>query len=207
MAGMCDMTHFISVIYLQITLAYDLTPMCMHEMLIKVGFCIVVIIDKGSTFKGEFQEMCRILKIRWHVIARANHQGLVIKRFNHFLNKSITTATPNRRHANKAVIIPATHLSAYAWNSAPIDGKGVIHSVCVVGREFRFPFNVEYMPTPGITKNNTASVLEYLSLSIGQGRFAAEILKLLLEEKRMIAREKINEGRHIVTYNTDLFTV
>jgi hypothetical protein len=71
----------------------------------------------------------------------------------------------------------------------------------VVGREFTFPFDFEYTPTPGITTNNAASVHEYLRLTGRHDQFAAEIFKLLLEEKRMIAREKVNEGRHIVVYN------
>jgi hypothetical protein len=141
-------------------------------------------------------------------VSRNNHQGVVTERFHRFLNKAVTLATNDRQQANKQVVIPACHLAAYAWNSAPIDGTGVSRSVCAVGREYRFPFDFEYVASPRITNNNAAAVHEYLTLARNNGRFAIEIVKLLLEEKRTVAREKINEGRHVVSYNIgDLVTV
>jgi hypothetical protein len=79
MMGMCDMTQFVLVTYVESTLTCDLAPMFMQEMLLKVGFCVVVANDEGGTFKGEFQEMCRILKIRDYVFARANYKGLYVR--------------------------------------------------------------------------------------------------------------------------------
>jgi hypothetical protein len=35
---------------------------------------------------------------------------------------------------NKAVVVPASYLTAYTWKGAPIDDVGVIHSICAVGR-------------------------------------------------------------------------
>jgi hypothetical protein len=78
MMGMCDMTQFVLVTYVESTLTCDLNPIFMQEMLLKVGLCVVAI-DEGGTFKGEFQEMCRILKIRDYVFARANYKGLYVR--------------------------------------------------------------------------------------------------------------------------------
>jgi hypothetical protein len=112
-------------------------------------------------------------------------------------------ATHDGQHTNKQVVIAAVQLVVCAWNSAPIDDTKVIRSVCAVGREFYFPFDFEYVTTPSLNSNNVAAVHEYLALAGGHGRFAPEILRLLLEEKRMISREKINEGRHVVCYKID----
>jgi hypothetical protein len=156
--AMCDMTQFVVTTPANSTLASDLSPLFMQDVLLEIGFCVVVAIDEGSTFKGAFRDMCHHLKIRYHTIARANHKALAAERFHRFLNKSVTIATNDRQQAISSVVIPACHLAAYAWNSAPIDGTGVIHSVCVVGREFKLPFDFEYTPNPGITTNNATSV-------------------------------------------------
>jgi hypothetical protein len=78
MMGMCDVTQFVLVTYAESTLTCDLNPIFMQEMLLKVGLCVVAI-NEGSTFKGEFQEMCRILKIRYNVVACANHKGIYVR--------------------------------------------------------------------------------------------------------------------------------
>jgi hypothetical protein len=176
MTAMCDMTHFVITTHATSTLASDPAPLFMQEVLLKVGFCVVVAIDEGSTFKGAFWDMCYHLKIRCHVIGRANQKALAVERSHIFFNKSVTIATNDRHQEISSVVIPAYHLAAYTWNSAPIDGTDVIRSVCVAGREFKFPFDFKYTPTPGITTNNAASVHEYLRLTSGHGHFAAEIL-------------------------------
>jgi hypothetical protein len=111
---MCDMNQLVLVTYVQSTLICDLTPTFMQEMLLEVGCCVVVVIDKGSNFNRDFQEMCRILKITLHVIARANHQGLAIEQSHRFLNTSITRSTKYMQHTNTSVVIPANHLTIYA---------------------------------------------------------------------------------------------
>jgi hypothetical protein len=52
-----------------------------------------------------------------------------------------------------------------------------------------------------MSENKAAAIHEYLTLAGNNGRFAAEIVKLLLEEKSMIQRDKINEGHYVIQYN------
>jgi acyl dehydratase len=54
-----------------------------------------------------------------------------------------------------------------------------------------------------VTDDSAGAVHRYLSLAGSNGTFTSEVLKLLLEENRMVAREKINEGRHQVVYKID----
>jgi hypothetical protein len=132
---------------------------------------------------------------------------LVVERFRVFLNKTLRIAT-NDRDSIKCVYIPASALAAFAWNSVPIDRTDIVHSVPAVGREFKFPFDFEYVQRPTMSENKAAAIHEYLTLAGKNGRFAAEIIKLLLEEKRMIQREKINEGRRVIQYKVhDVVTV
>jgi hypothetical protein len=194
---MCDMTQFVFSTPSPVILASALASVFMQEVLLKIGFCVMVVVDDGIDFKGLFREMCAILKIRFHTVARGNHQDLVVERFHSFLNKSVTLATNDRDNIAE-VYIPASALACYACNSSPIDGTYIVRSVPAVGREFRFPFDFEYVPSPTLMDDSAGAVHRYLSLAGSNGTFAAEVLKLLLEEKRMVAREKINEGRHQV---------
>jgi hypothetical protein len=207
MNTMCDMTQFVITTPVPDTAAHVLAPIFMQEVLLKVGFCVMVVVDDGSTFKGIFVEMCKIIKLRCHVVARNNHQALCVELFQVFLNKTLRIAT-NDRDSIKGVYIPASALAAFAWNSAPIDGTDIVRSVPAVGQEFKFPFDFEYIQSPTMSENKAAAIHEYLTLAGRDGRFAAEIIKLLLEEKRMIQREKINEGRHVIQYKVnDVVTV
>jgi hypothetical protein len=108
--------------------------------------------------RSTFQEMYGILNIRCHIIARVGHKGLAAERFHRFLNKSFMIVTKDRQQVNKDVVVSASHLAAYDWDSASIDGAGVIRSACIIGREFRFLFDFKYMPSPNVTANNAASV-------------------------------------------------
>jgi hypothetical protein len=81
--------------------------------LLKIGFCVVVVVDDGSNFKGLFREMCAILKIRFHTVACGNHQALMVERLHSFLNKSVTLATNDRDNIAE-VYIPSSALACYA---------------------------------------------------------------------------------------------
>jgi hypothetical protein len=86
-------------------------------------------------------------------------------------------------------------LATSTWNSAPIYGTDSVHIVPAVGREFKFPINVEYIQSLfSMAENKAAAIHEYLTLAGKNDRFTVENIKLLMEETRMIQREKINEG-------------
>jgi hypothetical protein len=57
MNTMCDMTQFVITTPVPDTVAHVLAPIFMQEVLLKVGFCLMVVVDNGITFKGLFVEM------------------------------------------------------------------------------------------------------------------------------------------------------
>jgi hypothetical protein len=176
--SMCDMTQFVLITPSPVIPASALASVFMQEVLLKIGFCVMVVVDDGSTFKGLFREMCAILKIRFHTFALGNHQALMAERFHSFLNKAVTLATNDRTNIAE-VYIPASALACYAWKSSPIYGTDIVRSVPAVGREFRFPFDFEYVPSPTMTDGSAGDVHRYISLAGSKGKFAAEVLKLL----------------------------
>jgi hypothetical protein len=94
--SMCDMTQFVISTPAIGIAAHELSTVFMQEVLLKVGFCVMVAVDDGNNFKVLFKEMCDILKLRFHVIAKGNHQALCVERFHVFLNKSVTIAVNDR---------------------------------------------------------------------------------------------------------------
>lgn len=91
----------------------------------------MVVVDAGSNFKGLFEQMCGILSITFWPLSRGNHHRLSVERFHRYLNKTQTIQGNNiGTHSNfKRNIL----ISAYGWNSAPIDGTDIVRSIPAVG--------------------------------------------------------------------------
>jgi hypothetical protein len=89
MNTMCDMTPFVITTLVPDTPVHVIAPIFMQEVLLKVGLCVMIVVDDGSTFKGLSIEMWKIIKLRCHVIARNNNQALCVERFHAFLNKTL----------------------------------------------------------------------------------------------------------------------
>jgi hypothetical protein len=196
--AMCDLTGFVLVNATNNITAHDLARLLVQEVLLKIGFCGLISVDDGSTFKGLFQEVCSLLNIEIHVAARGNHKAVGVEKFHRFLNKAVAIAANDR--GTNAVFVEAAHTAAYAWNSSPIDGTDIIRSVPAVGRPFRFPFDLSLSPTPAPTSNQASDVHAFLRLSSPTTQFAEQVLRLLTEERRAIHRERANETRNQVSF-------
>ena len=109
--------------------------------MLRFGMCAVVVLDDGSPFKGVFKEMCDILHIKYWVLGRSNHKGLSVERFHRFVNKVERIAGTDRGTHNGFIRTAIT--AQFAWNSAPIDGTDAVRSLAAVGREFRYPLDVQ----------------------------------------------------------------
>jgi hypothetical protein len=55
--SMCDMTQFVVSTPSPVILASALPIVFMQEVLLKIGFCVMVVVDDGRNFKGLFREM------------------------------------------------------------------------------------------------------------------------------------------------------
>jgi aspartate aminotransferase-like enzyme len=93
----------------------------------------MVVVDNGNTFKSVFADMCILMKLRFRVIARNNHQSLCIERFHVYLKKILTITTIDHDSIT-GVYTPASTITAFTWNIAPIDGTYIVRSVPAMGR-------------------------------------------------------------------------
>jgi hypothetical protein len=72
-----------------------------------------------------------------------------MKRFNRFLNATLRVFNNNDHKTNK-VFMEGALMAAYAWNSKPVAGTALGHSLVVVGRDFHFP--IDFPSRQNITK-------------------------------------------------------
>ena len=84
--------------------------------------------------------------------------------------------------------------SPYVWNSAPINSIDILRSVAAVGREFRFPLDVELIQTPTTLNQGNCGLYEYLRPVSNNSQFATSILQILIEEKRTAHGELWNQN-------------
>ena len=75
-----------------------------------------------------------------------------------------------------AGFIRTAKTAQYAWNSAPIDGTDVVRSVAAVGREFRFPLDVELSPSPTLNDETNSNLFQYLRDTAADSAFALSIV-------------------------------
>jgi len=196
LAAMCDLTGFVLCSDIKNPNAASLAQLFMKDMLLKVGLCGMVVVDADSKFCAAFEDMCSALGLRFHAIARGNHQALSVERFFRVLNKSVTIAAADRNIAPRHVFVQAAGCTAYAWNSSPIDGTDILRCVAALGREFKFPLDIELMAAPTMVHGDTAHVHNYLRLAQSQSTFSTEILKILTQDRREYHAARVNANRN-----------
>jgi hypothetical protein len=117
------------------------------------------------------------------------------------LNKAIAIATND--HGSNTVFVEAAHIVAYTWNSSPIDGTNIIHSVPAASQPFRFPFDISLSATPSPTSNEAADIHAFIFLaSPSTTQFAKHVLHLLTKEHHTAHRKHIND-----THSPESFAV
>ena len=189
----CDLTGFAVVVPFKKASASEFARLFCSEVLFLYGICSRVVIDDDSKFKGFFQDMCIALKIEHIVLARGNHQGCRCERFHRYLNKVLTIECTKRR--TNRIFVDGSKTATYAWNAMPIDGTDIVRSYVVCGRVFRFPIEISMDDLPEPVDDSALSVQRYLSSISEDHALSQEILKLLVEDRRTVHRERINESR------------
>ena len=109
------------------------------RILLRYGFCHTVIFDKDSKFFGVCREAIDLLKINCHILSSANHNPMIVERINRYLTKGLKIMCNERDSVR--VALEAILLLLYAWNSCPVPGTDISHSLVAVGREFAFPID------------------------------------------------------------------
>jgi hypothetical protein len=202
LAAMCNLTGFSIIAELQATDSVSLAEAFMKHVLLRVGFCLLVAPDAGSTFLGHFKQMCSVLKLPCKPALRGNHKSVLVERLFRFFNKAVAIAV-NQRNNDFKVSSEAIHCANYAWNASPIDGTDIIRSVPAIGRPFRFPLDCDLTATPEIPPDDVqvANLYEFLRLGQRQSVFSIDILRHLTEDRRLDAAHRANTGRTLRTFS------
>ncbi len=189
---MCDLTQFVISSVIKNPNSVELARIFMDEVLLTFGMCSVIVVDADSKFRSAFEDTCKKLRIMFWPLARGNHKGLSVERYHRFLNKTQTIVGHER--GSHLTILQNAKLSQYAWNSAPIDNTDVTRSMAAVGREFRFPLDVDLSPTPVLNDSQNSTLYEYLRTMSNTGPFATSMIQVLADERRQAHRDRLNEN-------------
>ena len=190
---MDDLTQFVVSSPTYDVTAHNLAQLFMSDVILSFGMCAVVVVDEGSNFKSVFVDMCTALNITCWTLARGNHKGNSCERYHRFLNKTQTINGGNRgTHTGFA---QNAKTSQYAWNSAPIDNTDVTRSMAAVGREFRFPLDVDLSVVPPMNDSSNSALYSYLRNVSNDFKFSQSVLQVLIEERRDSHRERANTDK------------
>jgi hypothetical protein len=187
----CGMTGFSAMEPIQHATTSTSFSCGLCKIQLRYGFCHTIVLDKDSKFFGAFKEACDLLQLNRHVLSGGNHNPMMVKRVNWYLNKGLEIMTNkwgSVRIAMEAIIL----LLLYKWNSAPIPGTDLSRSFAVLGREFQFPIDFSADKHFEL-KSTPASIRSYLK-DLGSQHLAAsqEVAKLLVEEQRAMHWEFVN---------------
>jgi len=90
--------------------------------------------------------------------------------------------------------------TVYAWNASPIDGTDIVRSVPAIGRTLRFPLDIDLAAMPDLIDNQSESVVAYLRYLQRDVPFARQLLAYLVEDRRLIHRERVNKKQYLVKH-------
>ena len=196
---MCDLTQFVVSCILTDTSAAALAEIFMAQVVLSFGMVAIVVVDADNRFRSTFEAMCKSLKLTFWPLARGNHKGNSVERYHRFLNKTQTIAGQDRN--TNEVFHQKAKTSQYGWNSSPIDDTDIPRCVAALGREFRFPLDVELLEQPCLNDKNNSALFHYLRNVSCNSKFAVSVLQILLEERRTAHRERHNKDRVAVKFN------
>ena len=191
--AMCDISQFVISTPVFDISAANLAKVYMEQVILNFGISAIVVVDDGSTFKGAFKAMCEQLKVTFWALSRGNHKGLSVERYHRYLNK--TQAIVGNDRGTHKTFIQNAKTSQYAWNSAPIDNTDIVRSLVAVGREFRFPLDIELCPVPPLNDKQNGALAQYLRDVSNDSAFATSVLQILIEERRSAHCERHNQGK------------
>jgi hypothetical protein len=201
LAAMCDLTGFVILLTTSAIEADSLARLFMQDVLLKIGLCGLIVVNADSKFLGAFESMCRLLGLRLHAAARANHKAILVERFFRSLNKAVAIATNDR--GTNDVFVEAVHCFTYAWNASVIDGTDIVRSVAALGREFKFPLDLRLADAPLPVDGDLSELHSFLRIHQRDARVAAEILQIIIEDRRSYHRERMNHDRDQVLFHVD----
>ena len=82
MNAMCDLKQFVVSIGISKKNSFLFAKKYMEHVVLTFDMVAVVVVDINSKFLGFLKEICHILDITFHALARGNHKGLTVERFH-----------------------------------------------------------------------------------------------------------------------------
>ena len=73
-----------------------------------------------------------------------------------------------------------------------------MRSTVAIGREFRFPIDINLSALPQLTHNNAQSAVDFLRLTDSNRRLSTSFLKILIENRCEAHAERVNNNKNIV---------
>jgi hypothetical protein len=189
--GCCGMCSFACMEPVSKPSSITFAPAIMRIHL-RYGFCHTAVLDKDSKFFGVCREALDLLKINCHVLSGSNHNPMLVKHLNWYLNKGLCIMC--NEWDSVWVALGAILLLLYVWNSCPVPGTDISRSLLAVGRKFVFP--IDFSSGKHWEQTSSASTvvsyLKYLAAWLSACRLVAE---LLVEEQRTYHCKYINARR------------
>jgi hypothetical protein len=169
------------------------------KIMLQYGLSHTVVLDKDSKFFGVCRESLDLLHINCHILSGGNHNPMLVKRVNPYLNKGLKIMT-NKRDSIR-VALKAILLLICACSSCPVPSTDISRSLVAVGREFQFPINFSsgkaaaLISAPGSVESYSRLLAECLSA-------CHEVALLLVCKQRCWHRKLVNSQRRDPrTYN------
>ena len=141
----------------------------------------MAVLDKYAKFFGVCSEALDLLQVKRHVSSSANHNPMLMERVTCYVNKGLKIMC--NEHNSVRVALEAILLLLYAWNSCPVPGTDISHSLVAVGQEFSFPIDFssgkhwELISLP-------STVVSYSKELVTRFSTCREVAELLVEEQQ-----------------------
>ena len=134
--------------------------------------------------------MADCLTIKMRVAASRSHRTVGVEHFHKFLNHTTTFYAEER--GTPECFVECGMVSAYAWNTSHIDGTDIVRSVPDIGRELKFPMDINLVKFPTVVDNASGSVTTYLQHIQNDVEFSRSLLAWREDDRRTIHHESEN---------------
>ena len=97
MNAMCDVTQCVCSVAISHVNGAELSHAFMEGAILKLGFCMVVLVDDKSKFVALFESMASALNIRLHHVDKRRHNDIGVEYYNKFINYNATISSAARQ--------------------------------------------------------------------------------------------------------------
>ncbi len=156
---------------------------------LRFGLCHTIVLDKDTKFFGTFKEASDLLQLNHQILLGNNHNPMMVKRVNRYLNKALKIM--ENECGTVQIAMEAILLLLYAWNRVPIPGTNISRCFVTLGQEFQFMINFSPNNHWELT-SMLASIQSYCCDLATHLTASGEIAKNLVEEQRAMHWEFSN---------------